>query len=66
MEWGTAHTVWGRIGPGTFGWVAVELITAQNHTEFTHPEFGTVMRMLLREAPFTIAPNDSKDSLIFS
>jgi hypothetical protein len=43
-DWGTAHTVWGEIVPE--GWQATDLIAAQDYKLFTHPEFGTVMRMM--------------------
>ncbi|KAI3426472.1 hypothetical protein D9Q98_008839 [Chlorella vulgaris] len=50
-EWGTGHTVWGLVDE----WFATDFITAQQYREVTHPEFGTVMRMLKEEVPLKVA-----------
>ena len=47
---GTAHTVFAEVDSMT----VVDLITAQPYHEFTHPEHGTVMRMMNKEVPFSM------------
>jgi len=49
-EWGTAHTCWGEVDDMT----AVDALVNAPYHNFTHPEYGTVMRMLETESPFEV------------
>eukprot|EP00884_Botryococcus_braunii_P013541 jgi/Botrbrau1/22188/Bobra.168_1s0020.1 len=49
-EWGTAHSVWGEVED--LG-VAEEIISQPYHN-FTHPTYGTVMRMMEDPANFSV------------
>lgn len=49
IDWGTAHTVWGKL----LNWEPVNKILALPYKNFTHPEFGTVMRMMTDKVPFS-------------
>lgn len=49
-EWGTAHTCWGEVDD----MVAVDALVTASYHNVTHPEYGTVMRMLDLESPFVI------------
>lgn len=49
-EWGTSHTVWGEV----LGWDTIDKVLALPFHVFKHPEFGTEMRMLNMEVPFTL------------
>ncbi|KAL4448137.1 hypothetical protein ABPG75_005356 [Micractinium tetrahymenae] len=50
-EWETSHTVWGVVDE----WFATDLMIAQQYKEVTHPEYGTVMRMMKVEVPVKAA-----------
>lgn len=49
-DWGTSHLVWGEVDSMK---PVVNNILSHNFTEFKHPEFGTIMRMLVTPVPFT-------------
>lgn len=49
-EWETSHTVWGVVDE----WFATDLMISQQYKEVTHPEYGTVMRMLKVEVPVKV------------
>lgn len=49
-EWGTAHTCWGEIDDMT----VVDGIIEAPYRNYTHPDYGTLMRMLEREVPFQL------------
>ena len=50
--WKGAHIVWARIAPDDDASQAVvDAILALPYTNFTHPDYGTVMRMLVERVP---------------
>eukprot|EP00887_Chlorella_sp_A99_P003456 scaffold7.g3456.t1 len=55
-EWGKSHVVVGQVND----WFAVDLLIQQRYKKFTHPEHGTVMRLLLNEVPFRISVKGDK------
>ncbi len=57
LEWSDSHTVVGEVHSLS----AIDMIAMQPYEEVTHPEHGTVMRMMRREAPFTLAPAARED-----
>jgi cyclophilin family peptidyl-prolyl cis-trans isomerase len=50
-EWNVAHTIWGEVDDMQ----AVDSLLLEPYTNFTHPEFGTVMRMMDKRVPFQIS-----------
>lgn len=50
-EWGTSHPVWGWVDD----FFVADLIIAQDYSTWTHPEHGTVLRILKIEVPWRIA-----------
>lgn len=50
-EWNTSHTVFAEIED----FVSTDLIAIQWVHEVTHPDYGTVMRMMNDAVPFTIS-----------
>ncbi|CAL5221657.1 g3884 [Coccomyxa viridis] len=53
-EWGGAHTVWGEVSAADMDTTVMDIVGQRFHA-VTHPEYGTVMRMLNTEVPFRIA-----------
>ncbi|EFN56110.1 hypothetical protein CHLNCDRAFT_144708 [Chlorella variabilis] len=50
-EWGKSHPCWGLVEE----WFATDLIIAQAYNPWTHPDHGTVLRILTIEVPYTMA-----------
>ena len=49
-EWGEAHTVWGEVTD----FAAVDAMLELPYKELTHPEYGTVMRMMAEPVAFDL------------
>ncbi|KAL3137649.1 hypothetical protein ABBQ38_004925 [Trebouxia sp. C0009 RCD-2024] len=50
-EWGSAHTVWGVVQNMS----VVDALLRQPFHTFTHPKYGTVMRMMDHEEGFGVS-----------
>ncbi|KAK9829611.1 hypothetical protein WJX72_006871 [[Myrmecia] bisecta] len=57
-DWGASHSVWGEVQD----MAAVTTILNQPFHQITHPQYGTVMRMLDTEVPFRISLKGAKSS----
>ncbi|CAL8468913.1 g8454 [Coccomyxa elongata] len=53
-DWGVAHTVWGEVDAEDMRGTVATFLRLPVH-EVKHPEFGTIMRMLDSEEPFSIS-----------
>jgi cyclophilin family peptidyl-prolyl cis-trans isomerase len=61
-EWKGAHVVFARIAPGdAASHAVVDAILALPYTNFTHPDYGTVMRMLVTRVPITPIAVERRD-----